>query len=530
MLRVERALAAEPGARLALGGGVAANARLRERAAGLGVELKVPPPRALHRQRGDDRLGRPLGRAAALPGLPGPGRLRDAPRRRGVAGDEPWARQSPAPGTGLALVGARRPDRDQRDRRARRRRAGAASRSRRRSSPSRRSTGARRASRRAREQRVLVELPRPALADRDDLDALSPEEQRDYVRSLQREGAALRSALGARGVELRDVVTFGRTWDGFAATVDTSDLAALSSLGVRAQPVRRFYPGDERAGAACRGARRRPRRAPPADQAPIAVLDTGADAPPGSRPRRTGLRRARARRRPGAGQRPARAAAAARRPARRSPGSSRRRVSGCCPCASRASAQAEPGDPRDDRHAAARPRARRRPGRRRRHRRRRARRARRRQRALRRLRRLARGAGGARRGEARHARRRARRQRGPGAAAERRRRLAGGGALGARGGGDRGRRRARAGRGDDRRARARAAPRCSAARRPGRRRWPGPVDAIDAASAARERAAPERPRRARPRGRQPGRPGRRGGGGGRARGAARRAAQARPCR
>jgi N6-L-threonylcarbamoyladenine synthase len=43
ILRVERALAAEPGARLALGGGVAANARLRERAAGLGVELKVPP-------------------------------------------------------------------------------------------------------------------------------------------------------------------------------------------------------------------------------------------------------------------------------------------------------------------------------------------------------------------------------------------------------------------------------------------------------------------------------------------------------
>jgi N6-L-threonylcarbamoyladenine synthase len=42
--RVERALAAEPGARLAIGGGVAANARLRERAAGLGVELKVPPP------------------------------------------------------------------------------------------------------------------------------------------------------------------------------------------------------------------------------------------------------------------------------------------------------------------------------------------------------------------------------------------------------------------------------------------------------------------------------------------------------
>jgi N6-L-threonylcarbamoyladenine synthase len=43
VLRVERALRQEPGARLALGGGVAANARLRERCAGLGVELKVPP-------------------------------------------------------------------------------------------------------------------------------------------------------------------------------------------------------------------------------------------------------------------------------------------------------------------------------------------------------------------------------------------------------------------------------------------------------------------------------------------------------
>jgi tRNA N6-adenosine threonylcarbamoyltransferase len=42
--RIERALAAEPGARLAIGGGVAANRRLRDRAAGLGVDVKVPPP------------------------------------------------------------------------------------------------------------------------------------------------------------------------------------------------------------------------------------------------------------------------------------------------------------------------------------------------------------------------------------------------------------------------------------------------------------------------------------------------------
>jgi N6-L-threonylcarbamoyladenine synthase len=44
VLRVERALADEPGARLALGGGVAANRLLRERCAALGVAVKVPPP------------------------------------------------------------------------------------------------------------------------------------------------------------------------------------------------------------------------------------------------------------------------------------------------------------------------------------------------------------------------------------------------------------------------------------------------------------------------------------------------------
>ena len=42
--RVERALAAEPRARLAIGGGVAANRRLRARAEGLGVGVAVPPP------------------------------------------------------------------------------------------------------------------------------------------------------------------------------------------------------------------------------------------------------------------------------------------------------------------------------------------------------------------------------------------------------------------------------------------------------------------------------------------------------
>jgi N6-L-threonylcarbamoyladenine synthase len=44
VLRIERALAGEPAARLAIGGGVAANRLLRARAEGLGVEVHVPPP------------------------------------------------------------------------------------------------------------------------------------------------------------------------------------------------------------------------------------------------------------------------------------------------------------------------------------------------------------------------------------------------------------------------------------------------------------------------------------------------------
>ena len=44
IVRVERALAAESDPRLAIGGGVAANRLLRERAAALGVPVHIPPP------------------------------------------------------------------------------------------------------------------------------------------------------------------------------------------------------------------------------------------------------------------------------------------------------------------------------------------------------------------------------------------------------------------------------------------------------------------------------------------------------
>ena len=66
--------------------------------------------------------------------------------------------------------------------------------------------------------RVIVALPRPALGE---TDLVAPAAQRRYVRSLERESAALRSALGARGVRLADVVPYARTFDGFAATVRT---------------------------------------------------------------------------------------------------------------------------------------------------------------------------------------------------------------------------------------------------------------------------------------------------------------------
>ena len=121
--------------------------------------------------------------------------------------------------------------------------------------------------------RVIVALSRPALGAAGIRD---PGEQRAYVRSLEQESAALRSALGARGVRLREVITFTRTFNGFAATVRTSDLADLPSLGVRAQPVRRFYPATSEP-ARVPGLRL-PDAAAPLGGASIALLDSGVDA------------------------------------------------------------------------------------------------------------------------------------------------------------------------------------------------------------------------------------------------------------
>ena len=120
--------------------------------------------------------------------------------------------------------------------------------------------------------RVIVALPRPALGA---AGISEPGAQRAYVRSLEQESAALRSALGARGIRLSDVITFARTFNGFAATVRTSDLADLPSLGVRAQPVRRFYPASSEP--AYVPGLRLPVAAAPLGGAPVAVLDSGVD-------------------------------------------------------------------------------------------------------------------------------------------------------------------------------------------------------------------------------------------------------------
>jgi hypothetical protein len=120
--------------------------------------------------------------------------------------------------------------------------------------------------------RVIVALSRPSLGEAGIAD---PADQRDYVQSLEDESAALRSALDARGIRLSDVVTYARTFNGFAATVRTDDLADLPSLGVTAQPVRRFYPATAEPA-------RAPGVQPPVAAAPlggasVAVLDTGVD-------------------------------------------------------------------------------------------------------------------------------------------------------------------------------------------------------------------------------------------------------------
>ncbi|MFL5893615.1 MAG: S8 family serine peptidase [Thermoleophilaceae bacterium] len=93
-------------------------------------------------------------------------------------------------------------------------------------------------------QRVLVALGRPSLGELTAHRRQSPSEQRAYVRSLHREELALISALEAKGVHFGEPILFARVWSGFSATIATKDLPAVQTLGLRVEPVSRFYPAQ----------------------------------------------------------------------------------------------------------------------------------------------------------------------------------------------------------------------------------------------------------------------------------------------
>ena len=89
--------------------------------------------------------------------------------------------------------------------------------------------------------RVLVQLRRPPLSEQMAAEPWSAGRQRAYVGNVENEVEALQSSLRAKDIELGRPVTFARVWNGFAATIRSRDLPRLQALGLRAEPVRRFY-------------------------------------------------------------------------------------------------------------------------------------------------------------------------------------------------------------------------------------------------------------------------------------------------
>ncbi len=82
---MERALDGEAEPRLAIGGGVAANRLLRERAASLGVPVHIPPPELCTDNAAMIGSAARLRPRRAVPGLPRARRLRDRPPSRSIA-------------------------------------------------------------------------------------------------------------------------------------------------------------------------------------------------------------------------------------------------------------------------------------------------------------------------------------------------------------------------------------------------------------------------------------------------------------
>ena len=322
LIRVRRAVRDTKLERVAIGGGVAANRVLRERVAALGVDVHVPPASSVHRQRGDDRVGRALGRAACRSRTTSsstrtrPSRARNGANERapGVAGR--GVRDRPG-GAGRRRVPARRGRGGPRRTGARGDRGGL---------PGGVADpvpydGRSPAEPPAARERVLVELPRPALGERRDLADLDGKQRRTYVDSLEQEAKALISALRARGLELarrrhlrahlarlrRDDPRPRPAAAGQPRRAQAAG-AALLPGPVRAGPGRRRLEGGGR-----RRGRRHRRRAR-------------------RRRGREGLRRRRPRRRPRSGRRPARSAAtrAQRRAAGGAAGRARRHARARC--------------------------------------------------------------------------------------------------------------------------------------------------------------------------------------------------------
>ena len=136
--------------------------------------------------------------------------------------------------------------------------------------------------------RVLVALGRPSLGELVASSRQTRVQQRAHVRSLHREARALMSALTAKGVHFGKPVLYARVWSGFAATIATKDLPAVQTLGLRVEPVSRFYPAQVAAKDAP-SVRPLPTKATAAG--PVAILDAfparprahaaSATAPPG---------------------------------------------------------------------------------------------------------------------------------------------------------------------------------------------------------------------------------------------------------
>ena len=124
--------------------------------------------------------------------------------------------------------------------------------------------------------RVLVDLKRPSLGERMATEKLDPAGQRAHVASLRGEAESLLSALRAKEVETVRPVIYARAWSGFAVTLETDDLPEVQGLGLRSEPVRRFYGATTSTRPAARLAQarvgRRGRGAPS-----VALLDSGVD-------------------------------------------------------------------------------------------------------------------------------------------------------------------------------------------------------------------------------------------------------------